>query len=89
MLFGFGVSLFDAIQVTLWVGVASLGFWGFVTGRRAGYTGWRMAIVVGADGSVSFTPVVAGLRSLTLAVSPSRFGRRIVVLLSFQIPAAA
>lgn len=48
VLFGFGVSLFHAIQVTLWVGVASLGFWGYAAGRRAGYTGWRIVVVVGA-----------------------------------------
>jgi hypothetical protein len=61
VLFGFGVSLFDAIQVTLWVGVASLGFWGFVAGRRAGYTGWRMVIVVGAG-------LLIGLVVLTIQV---------------------
>jgi hypothetical protein len=48
VLFAFGVSLAHAIQVTLWFGVASLGFWGFVAGKRAGYTGWRIVVVVAA-----------------------------------------
>ena len=46
ILFAFGVSLTDSIRVTLWVGVASLGFWGFLAGRRAGFAGWRMVAVV-------------------------------------------
>jgi hypothetical protein len=48
VLFALGVSLFHAIQVTLWFGVGSLGFWGLVAGRRAGYTGWRVVAMVGA-----------------------------------------
>ncbi len=48
VLFALGVSLTYAIQVTVWIGVGSLGFWGFVAGKRAGYTGWRIVIVVGA-----------------------------------------
>ena len=46
ILYGFGVSLNDAIRVTLWIGTASLGYWGFVAGRRAGFVGWRMVMVV-------------------------------------------
>ena len=46
ILYGFGVSFTDAIRVTLWVGTASLGYWGFVAGRRAGFVGWRMVMVV-------------------------------------------
>lgn len=61
VLYGFGVSLFDAIQVTLWVGVGSLGFWGYVAGRHAGYTGWRMVVVVGAG-------LLIGLVVLTIQV---------------------
>src|SRR5271167_3068023 len=41
-----GVSLTDAIRITLWFGCASLGYWGFVAGRRAGFVGWRMIMVV-------------------------------------------
>jgi hypothetical protein len=48
LLFISGVSIADAIQVTLWFGVASLGFWGLVAGRRAGYTGWRILVVIAA-----------------------------------------
>jgi hypothetical protein len=47
-LFACGLSLSHTIQVTLWVGVGSLGFWGFAAGRRAGYTGWRIVVAVGA-----------------------------------------
>jgi hypothetical protein len=46
VLYAFGVSLNDAIRVTLWIGTASLGYWGFVAGRRAGFVGWRMVMVV-------------------------------------------
>jgi hypothetical protein len=46
ILYGFGVSLKDAIRVTLWLGTASLGYWGFVAGRRAGFVGWRLLMVV-------------------------------------------
>src|SRR5579871_5275588 len=35
-----GVSLNDSIRATLWVGVASLGLWGGIAGRRSGLTGW-------------------------------------------------
>jgi hypothetical protein len=42
----FGVSLSDSITVIVWVGVASLGFWGGVAGRRAGFVGWRLASTV-------------------------------------------
>jgi hypothetical protein len=45
-LFALGVTLNDSIRVTLWVGTASLGYWGFVAGRRAGFVGWRMVGVV-------------------------------------------
>jgi hypothetical protein len=41
-----GVSLADCIRVVLWVGVASLGCWGGVAGRRAGFTGWHLALAV-------------------------------------------
>jgi hypothetical protein len=46
VLFALGVSLNDSIRVTLWFGTATLGYWGFVTGRRAGFVGWRMVMVV-------------------------------------------
>ena len=45
-LYAFGVSLTDGIRITLWFGTASLGYWGFVAGRRVGFVGWRMAMVV-------------------------------------------
>ncbi len=37
LLYAVGVSLSDGIRVTLWVGTASLGYWGLVAGRRAGF----------------------------------------------------
>ena len=46
VLYAFGVSLTVGIRVTLWLGTASLGYWGFVAGRRAGFVGWRMVMVV-------------------------------------------
>lgn len=46
VLLAFGVSLTHTIRVTLWFGTASLGYWGFVAGRRAGFVGWRMIAVV-------------------------------------------
>ena len=45
-LYAFNVSLSQAIRITLWLGTASLGYWGFVAGRRAGFVGWRMVMVV-------------------------------------------
>jgi hypothetical protein len=48
VLFALGVTLSDSIRVTLWFGTASLGYWGFVAGRRAGFVGWRMVMVVAA-----------------------------------------
>jgi hypothetical protein len=46
VLFALGVSLTDSIQVTLWFGTATLGFWGYAAGRRAGFVGWRLVMVV-------------------------------------------
>jgi hypothetical protein len=46
VLYACNVALTDAIRITLWLGTASLGYWGFVAGRRAGFTGWRMVAVV-------------------------------------------
>jgi len=46
VLFAFGVSLTDSIRITLWFGTISLGYWGFLAGRRAGFVGWRMVAVV-------------------------------------------
>jgi hypothetical protein len=36
VLYALGVSLTGGIRVTLWLGTASLGYWEFVAGRRAG-----------------------------------------------------
>ena len=41
-----GVSLSASINVVVWIGVASLGFWGGVAGRRAGLVGLRLASAV-------------------------------------------
>jgi hypothetical protein len=46
VLFALGVSLTDSIQVTVWFGTATLGYWGYVAGRRAGFAGWRLIMVV-------------------------------------------
>jgi hypothetical protein len=54
VLYAFHVSLSDAIRITLWFGTASLGYWGFVAGRRAGFVGWRMVAVVVAGLLIGF-----------------------------------
>jgi hypothetical protein len=41
-----GVSLSRSIQAVIFLEGASLGFWGFVAGRRAGLTGWPLARTV-------------------------------------------
>jgi hypothetical protein len=57
-----GVSLSDCIQAVLWVGLLSLGLWGGVAGRRAGLTGWHLALSVVAGLLVG--GVVLGLQVL-------------------------
>jgi hypothetical protein len=41
-----GVSLGDGIRIVIWLGAASLGFWGGLAGVRAGLRGWRLALAV-------------------------------------------
>jgi hypothetical protein len=41
-----GVALGDSIQVVIWLGAASLGFWGGLAGVRAGLHGWGLALAV-------------------------------------------
>jgi hypothetical protein len=41
-----GVSLSHSIQAVIFLEGASLGFWGFVAGRRAGLAGWPLARTV-------------------------------------------
>ena len=43
-----GVSITQAIRVTLWVGVASLAWWGYVAGRRSRRRGWGLVVAVAA-----------------------------------------
>ena len=40
------VSLTDSIRAVTFMGALSLGYWGGVAGRRAGLTGWRLAMAV-------------------------------------------
>jgi hypothetical protein len=62
VLYAFGVSLNDAIRVTLWVEVASLGLWGYLAARRSGIAGWRVVgFIVGG--------LVVGLVVLLLQVA--------------------
>jgi hypothetical protein len=46
VLFALGATLSQSIRVTIWTGAASLGWWGFVAGRRAGLAGWRLGLAV-------------------------------------------
>ena len=41
-----GISLGNSIQAVIFLEGASLGFWGFVAGRRAGLAGWPLARTV-------------------------------------------
>jgi hypothetical protein len=41
-----GVSLGSSIEAIILLEGASLGFWGFVAGRRAGLAGWPLARTV-------------------------------------------
>ena len=41
-----GVALGDSIRIVIWLGAASLGFWGGLAGVRAGLHGWRVALAV-------------------------------------------
>ena len=36
------MSLTTSVQIVLWLGVASLGLWAGVAGRRAGLVGWQL-----------------------------------------------
>ena len=41
-----GVSVGNSIQAVIFLEGASLGYWGFVAGRRAGLAGWPLARTV-------------------------------------------
>jgi hypothetical protein len=56
-----GVSLGNSIQAVIFLEGASLGFWGFVAGRRAGPAGWPLARTVAFG-------LIVGLVVLTLQV---------------------
>ena len=57
-----GVSYTTTIQVVVLMGVVSLGFWGWVAGRRAQLTGW------GVVGSVCYGLIIGGLILLLAAL---------------------
>jgi hypothetical protein len=56
-----GLSLTTCIRVTLLFGVASLGFWGGLAGRRAGFAGRRLMLAVLAG-------LIVGVLILTVQV---------------------
>jgi hypothetical protein len=56
-----GISLSQAIQAVILLEGASLGFWGFIAGQRAGLTGWSLARTV-------FFGLIIGLLVLALQV---------------------
>jgi hypothetical protein len=66
-----GVSVTTCIQLVLWVGVASLGFWAGLAGRRAGLTGWHLAMAVLAG-------VIVGLLVLAIQVLLEPGGKTVV-----------
>ena len=66
-----GASLTTCIQIVLWVGVASLGFWAGLAGHRAGLTGWHLAMAVLAG-------VIVGLLVLTIQVLLQPGGKTVV-----------
>jgi hypothetical protein len=66
-----GVSLTTCIQIVLWVGVVSLGFWSGLAGRRAGLTGWHLALAVRAG-------VIVGIMVLTIQVLLQPGGKTVV-----------
>lgn len=66
-----GVSLTNCIHILLWVGVASLGFWGGLAGRRAGFTGWHLAMAALAG-------VIVGLLVLAIQVLLQPGGKMLV-----------
>jgi len=55
----------------MWVGVASLGFWAGLAGRRAGRTGWHLAMAVLAG-------VIVGLLVLAIQVLLEPGGKTVV-----------
>jgi hypothetical protein len=66
-----GVSLTTCIQIVLWLGVASLGFWAWLAGRRAELTGWHLAMAVLAG-------VIVGLLVLGIQVLLQPGGKTVV-----------
>jgi hypothetical protein len=66
-----GVSLTACIQIVLWIGVASLGFWAGLAGRRAELTGWHLATAVLAG-------VIVGLLVLGIQVILQPGGKTVV-----------
>jgi len=64
-----GLSLTTSVQVVVVLGAVSLGFWGGVAGRRAGLTGWHLAVTV-------FAGLVVGavVLMLHLILQPGRVG---------------
>jgi hypothetical protein len=66
-----GVSLTTCIQIVLWIGVASLGFWAWLAGRRAELTGWHLAMAVLAG-------VIVGLLVLGIQVLLQPGGKTVV-----------
>ena len=45
-LYALGATLTVGIRTTVLLGTASLGYWGFVAGQRAGLRGWRIVAAV-------------------------------------------
>ncbi len=68
-----GLSLASSVQVVVWIGAVSLGFWGGVAGRRAGLTGWHLALTVFAGLAVG---AVVLMLHLVLQPAPGRAGLR-------------
>jgi hypothetical protein len=74
-----GVGLGNAIRIVIWLGAASLGFWGGLAGARAGLRGWRLAL------SVAIGLLVGGLvLSLKVLLQPGKAASNGVALVSVE-----
>ena len=74
-----GVALGDSIRIVIWLGAASLGFWGGLAGVRAGLHGWRVAL------AIAIGLLVGGLvLMLQVILQPGRAVSNGVAVINFE-----